>query len=285
MASQKIVDGQVVGYQLDHTAQQVDDGITHAEELFAAALYTGGTLFGNANNHRNIYRGKYLGTSVTNDQKTAIANGTFTDLYVGDYWTINSVNWVIADFDYWYQCGDTTFTKHHLVIVPAASLYSAKMNDTNTTGITVEGGAGAYVGSLMYRENLDSAKTTISNAFGNMVLTHREYLQNAVSNGYASGGAWFNSTVDLMNEPMVYGSYIHTAGSNGSTIVNRYTIGKQQLALFRLNPKAINIRAHWWLRDVVSAAAFAAVNGYGAANCGNASFSYGVRPAFAIGNP
>jgi hypothetical protein len=72
MASQKIVDGQVVGYQLDHTAQQVDDGITHAEELFAAALYTGGTLFGNANNHRNIYRGKYLGTSVTNDQKTAI---------------------------------------------------------------------------------------------------------------------------------------------------------------------------------------------------------------------
>lgn len=30
----------------------------------------------------------------------------------------------IAAFDYYYNCGDTNFTKHHVVIVPDTSLYS-----------------------------------------------------------------------------------------------------------------------------------------------------------------
>ena len=92
--------------------------------------------------HRNVFRGKNLGTSVTAAQKAAIQNGTFDDLFIGDYWVINGVNWTIADMDYWYNCGDTAFTRHHLVIIPGGQLYSAKMNDTNTT----EGG---YFGSKM----------------------------------------------------------------------------------------------------------------------------------------
>ena len=65
--------------------------------------------------NRNTYRGKNLGSSVTAAQKTAIQNGTFDDLFIGDYWTIGGVKWLIADMDYWYNCGDTAFTKHHLV--------------------------------------------------------------------------------------------------------------------------------------------------------------------------
>ena len=227
-------------------------------------------------NRRNVYRGKNLGTAVTAAQKAAIQAGTFDDLFIGDYWVINGVNWVIADMDYWYNCGDTAFTNHHLVIVPSASLYNAKMNETNTT----EGG---YVGSLMYRENLNNAKTTISTAFGDMLLTHREYLINAVTSGYPSAGAWFDSTVELMNEIMVYGSYIYTPAGNGSTIVTRYTIDKQQLSLFRLNPRAINNRVSIWLRDVVSSSYFAYVGNRGSARYHYASGSDGVRPVFAIG--
>lgn len=96
-------------------------------------------------NHRNTYRGKYLGNTVTAAQKAAIQNGTFNDLFIGDYWTIGGVNWVIADMDYWYNCGDTAFTKHHLVIVPNKVLYNSQMNPTNTT-------VGGYVGSTMYTE-------------------------------------------------------------------------------------------------------------------------------------
>ena len=227
-------------------------------------------------NRRNVYRGKNLGTAVTAAQKAAIQAGTFDDLFIGDYWVINGVNWVIADMDYWYNCGNTAFTNHHLVIVPSASLYNATMNATNTTD-------GGYVGSLMYTENLNTAKTTISTAFGDMLLTHREYLVNAVTSGYPSAGAWFDSTVELMNEIMVYGSYIFTPAGNGTTIVNRYTIDKQQLSLFRLNPRAINNRVSIWLRDVVSSFSFAYVRDFGLASSGNASNSYGVRPVFAIG--
>ena len=228
-------------------------------------------------NRRNVYRGKNLGTAVTAAQKAAIQAGTFDDLFIGDYWVINGVNWVIADMDYWYNCGDTAFTKHHLVIVPSTSLYDAMMNNTNTTD-------GGYVGSLMYTENLNTAKTTISTAFGEMLLPHREYLVNAVTeDGYPSAGAWFDSTVELMNEIMVYGSYIYTPAGNGTIVPTRYTINKQQLSLFRLRPKAINIRESFWLRDVVSSSHFANVNTFGNAYYYIASVVAGVRPAFAIG--
>ena len=244
-------------------------GIPDAATAFMASALS-------ADMHRNIFRGKNLGTTITAAQKAAISTGTFDDLYIGDYWVIGGVTYIIADMDYWYNCGDTAFTKHHLVIVPNTSMYNSVMNDTNTT----EGG---YVGSKMYTEGLTQAKTTIQTAFGELLLTHREYLVNAVTSGYPSAGAWFDSTVELMNEIMVYGSYIYTPGSTGTVNPTRYTINKQQLSLFRLNPRAINNRVNTWLRDVVSSSYFAYVHGNGYANCSIASNAYGVRPAFAIG--
>jgi hypothetical protein len=225
---------------------------------------------------RNFYRGKNLGTTVTPAQQTAISNGTFKGLFVGDYWIINSVVYRIADIDYWYRCGDTAFTRHHLVIVPDTTLYNHVMNATNTTD-------GGYVGSKMYTEGLNQAKTTIQTAFGDKLLTHREYLVNAVTGGCPSAGAWFDSTVELMNEVMVYGSYIYTPGNDGSITPTRHTINKQQLALFTLNPKAINERQNIWLRDVVSASHFAYVFSSGYAHYYYASNSLGVRPVFPIG--
>jgi hypothetical protein len=226
--------------------------------------------------HRNVYRGKNLGTSVTAAQKAAIQNATFDDLYVGDYWTINGVAYVIADMNYWYNTGDTAFARNHLVLMPDIPLYNAQMNETNTT-------TGGYVGSKMYTEGLTQAKNTITTAFGDMVLTHREYLVNAVTDGHPSAGAWFDSSVEIPNEIMVYGLCIYTPAGNGTAVYTRYTIDKQQLSLFRLNPSATNNRQTFWLRDVVSSSLFAGVNGNGAANSPAASDTRGVRPVFAIG--
>ena len=75
-----------------------------------------------------IYRGKNLGSVVTEEQKTNIKNGTFKGFFLGDYWIIGSYTWRIVDFDYWYDCGDTAFTKPHLVIMPDKPLYNAQMN-------------------------------------------------------------------------------------------------------------------------------------------------------------
>lgn len=225
---------------------------------------------------RMIYRGKNLGAVVTEEQKANIKNGTFKGFFLGDYWTIGSYTWRIVDFDYWYNCGDTAFTTPHLVIMPDKPLYNAQMNETNIT-------TGGYTGSLMYTENLDQAKTLAASAFGDLILTHREYLTNAVTDGHASAGAWFDSTLDLPNEIMMYGCHVYAAMNNGTVIPTNYTIGKTQLALFTVVPKLISNRATFWLRDVVSSAHFALVYVNGDADCSGASGSNGVRPVFAIG--
>lgn len=242
-------------------------------------------LFNNAGAHNAIYRGKSLGSTVTTAKYAAIKAGTFDDLYIGDYWTIGGVNYRIAAFDYYLNSGDTNCTTHHVVIVPDTCLYNAQMHNTSSGGY--EGGAantttGGYVGSDMYKSNLEQAKTTIKSAFSGHVLKHRIYLTNAVANGRASGGAWCDSEVDLMCEQMVYGSGIFSPVSDGSNVLVNYRVEKSQLPLFQHEPSRICNRATWWLRDVITASSFASVRHTGDAGSGTASNSLGVRPAFCI---
>lgn len=225
--------------------------------------------------HNCIYRGKNLGTSVTAEQYAAISSGKFTDLYIGDYWVINGVTYRIAAFDYYYNCGDTNFTKHHVVIVPDTSLYKAQMNTSNVT-------TGGYTGSAMYKSNLAQAKTTIKAAFGSAhVLTKRELLTNAVNGNTPSGWAWFDSDVELMNEVQAYGSVAWGAhDGNGYNVAS----GDGQFPLFMFDRTKLHNREDYWLRDVASATNFSFVGNNGiAASSNNASNSYGVRPAFCIG--
>lgn len=226
---------------------------------------------------RVLFRGKNLGTALTAVQKAAIKDGSFKGMFLGDYWSIGGRIWRIVDMDYWYNCGDTAFTSHHLVIMPDEALYNAQMNTTNVT-------TGGYVGSAMYKSNLANAKTIVNAAFQGSVLTHREYLCNAVANGRPSGGAWFDSSIELPNEPMMYGHPHFSPTSDGSTVPSIYTISKTQLALFMVCPRFIVNRSYnQWLRDVVSSANFALVNDYGNANSSGASNSLGVRPVFPVG--
>lgn len=235
----------------------------------------------NAGAHNAIYRGKYLGSSVSADQYSAISSGTFEGLYVGDYWTIDSVNYRIAAFDYWYNTGDPTCETHHVVIVPDTFLAWSKMNNSNVT-------TGAYIGSDFYTgANSNTGRTTaqgiVNSAFGAAhILSCREYLQNAVTNGYESDQSIYDVKIELMNELMVYGSNIFHNITNGTNLPSNYTMSKSQLPLFQYRHDLIGIGANWWLRDVVSAANFALVSGTGRASYYSASNGGGIRPVFAI---
>lgn len=254
-------------------------GTTEGNKAIAAedALFAMLDSFAPVELRRVIFRGKNLGTALTAVQKAAIKDGSFKGMFLGDYWSIGGRIWRIVDMDYWYNCGDTAFTSHHLVIMPDEALYNAQMNTTNIT-------TGGYVGSEMYKKNLANAKTIVNAAFQGSVLTHREYLCNAVANGRPSGGAWFDSSIELPNEPMMYGHLHFSPTSDGSTVPSIYTISKTQLALFMVCPKFIVNRSYnQWLRDVVSSAAFAGVLGYGNASYYGASNSCGVRPVFPVG--
>ena len=254
-------------------------GTTDGNKAIAAedALFAMLDGFAPVELRRVLFRGKNLGTALTAVQKAAIKDGSFKGMFLGDYWSIGGRIWRIVDMDYWYNCGDTAFTSHHLVIMPDEALYNAQMNTTNVT-------TGGYVGSAMYKSNLANAKTIVNAAFQGSVLTHREYLCNAVANGRPSGGAWFDSSIELPNEPMMYGHPHFSPTSDGSTVPNIYTISKTQLALFMVCPRFIVNRSYnQWLRDVVSSAGFAAGDAYGRTSYDNASNSGGVRPVFPVG--
>lgn len=292
--------GAEVGMDEQHGYNYLMKQVNNAQKA-AAALnkgklsLSGGTLTGpiimpgggsalsiedNAATHNMVYRGKALGGSVTSEQWAAIKAGTFKDLYLGDYWSIGGVDYLITAFNYWLTCGDTACNTNHLLVVPQTNLYTASMNSSNIT-------TGGYVGSEMYKTGLEQAKTTINSAFGSAhILNHRQHLVNTVTNGAPTGTDWYDSTVELMNENMVYGSRQFSHMPNGATdpwaTCLNYTINKSQLPLFHLAPWLICNGNWYWLQDVVSAAGFAAVNGTGTANCYFASSALGVRPVVGL---
>lgn len=256
------------------------DGATLSVESDGTLKVIGGggglSVENNAGAHNAIYRGKYLGNTYTAAQQAAVAAGTFDDLFIGDYWTIGGVNYRIAGFDYYLNNGDTACATHHMIVVPDTRLYTHVMNDTNVT----EGG---YYGSKMRTSGLNQAKTTAESAFGaSHILSHREYLTNAVSNGRPSGGSWYDCTVELMSERMVYGNGIFMPVSDGTNVPSNYTVSKGQLPLFLYRHDLIGNRENWWLRDVITAAYFARVYNAGFAYYSGAGGAFGVRPAIPV---
>jgi hypothetical protein len=174
-----------------------------------------------AGSHNTFYRGDCLGVGsisnnsdpsvVTDAQWAAINTGTFNDMFIGDYWTINGINWRIAAFDYWRNAYPTP--AHHVVIVPDSILSSARMNPANDT-------SGGYYGSEFRAGNNGntaraSAISAVNTAFGsNHILEYHDFLSSNISIDTTNGQATVIGvrdevcTVELMNEFMVFGCHI-----------------------------------------------------------------------------
>ena len=264
--------------------------------------------------HRNIFRGKYLGNRITDTQLTNIRNGSFEDLYVGDYWTIPyevynrgskkpiPTNWRIADINYWLNRGDTKCTTQHLVIIPDDVLVADTSNlapvETNSSIMYLmenTNNTSYGYGRSLWRTYLKSKcyNPIIATIFGSMILEHREYLTTEVCQkstdvafyGYPSKGEWFDCNYESPSEIMIYGCNIFAAVGNGSVDVKSHTVSTTQLALFRLHPESILVpdEKEYWLRDVVNTSRYAFVSKNGEASYGNAASVKGYRPVFAIG--
>lgn len=211
--------------------------------------------------HNAIYREKYLGDTVTAEQAAAIADGSFEDLSIGGYWTMGGVNYRIADFDYWYRTGfpeASRVKKHHAVIVPDTSIATGQMNGSNTT-------SGGYRNSLM-KSKMNDTISALPQGIRSRLLVHNALLD----------GTWTETSVDLMNEIMVYGCYILADNSNKQTSENR------QLSLFRMSTQARYAGGNYWLRNYANATEFTLVSYYGDASKDAATSTYGIRPVFAI---
>ena len=229
-------------------------------------------------NRRPYVRGNYLGSSLSSDQKTAINNGSFSGLFLGDYWAINGIDWKIVDFDYWWPA----LNVHHLAIMPRTSLYSGTMNNGNIT-------TGAYVGSSMFISGLNTALTTIATAFGdiNKIPNRTGNFNNATnpSTGIITTATPKTVRIELPSEEMIFGTkFISNQGylpAGADHMPSRY--GWKQLAYYQIiSTHNSNDSTNYWTRDVANQFAFVGVDSNGDAKPIDAGATYGVRPIFAL---
>lgn len=80
--------------------------------------------------HGQIFRGKSLGSTFTSNHQQAIEDGTFHDLWIGDYWTYSGVNYRIVDFDY-FTGVDNSKNRHHVVVMPDSTIGGALTADSS----------------------------------------------------------------------------------------------------------------------------------------------------------
>lgn len=280
---------------------QLKETVIHGNLIIDENIIWGGReLIPNSYIHNGIYRGKDL-TNIYSIEEICnqIVDGSFTDLFIGDYFDINisssytsneTVRCVIAGFDMYYRKGDTELTKHHAVIVPKNCF--SKTIGMNINNVTTNG----YTNTEMFKSYLPKYSTAVKAVFGSHLLTYRDLLTNSTSTtdlssagagwkGCSNGWGWYDVTLRLMNEVQVYGATVFSSSG--------YDVGcaNNQLPLFRLNPSSIvaglggveNGRQWYWLSSVASSASFVYVTGSGSSSAHGASDTHGVRPLWLIG--
>lgn len=254
-----------------------------------------------AENHNNIFRGDDLfakGYDI-NDICAMIADGSFSDIYIGDYFTLSgdianvpcfveqtgddgtkslvestqtvtyNTKFRIAGLDTYLNTGDTAFTQHHAVIVPDKAIGNNRMNGTNTNN-------GGYTGSFLFTSVLPVYNAHFDAKLNNHLLLHSEYLTNSVSGNSANGCAWATVKINLPSEPEIYGSTIFGGKYDNG-------LNYRQFPIFRLTPKYICNRNWFWCKSTAWDTSFGGVTSTGNANASSASSIGGVRPCFCIG--
>lgn len=241
--------------------------------------------------HNGVYRGANLGTITSLSEletfltEHKVAEGVFTDLYVGDYLTIQdgtyNKEWEIAGFDCYLHKGDTDFTSHHICLIPKNNLTTSYMNSSDTT-------SGGFVGSYMYKTVLPTVNSKLAAVLGNHLLTRRALLSKTVNTNIASGAgagwmgastdwAWYDVKACLMSEVAVYGSRVFSSSF--------YDVGEdcERLPIFHFKGHSYT-REWFWLKAVASASGFAVAGNHGHADGGHASHAGGgVRPLICVG--
>lgn len=239
--------------------------------------------------HNNVFRGSSLG-ALTATHIANIQNGTFHDMFIGDYFSINGSNYVIAGINYKRHHGDNVDLGNHLLLMPSDwsktptqtlspdGKTTHYMNDPDTT-------AGGFAGSKLYKTYLPQIQQKLETDFGTNLMSFRTIVSTHVDDsGAPDQGNWVDAKVGIPNEVMIYGTVLEGNNKNGAWD----NIGDEnsQLPLMRLNdPERCNNHAGaFWLRDIYSASEFAAAFDSGYDSWSGASAAWlGVRAFFLIG--
>ena len=242
-----------------------------------------------------------LGCSTWDETYTALSAKKHSELgflRLGDYLDVTltsaaytqqqTLRFVVADVDPYYQCGDTAISSHHIAFVAATPIAVAssvtgaantsylQWNTSNTNNGT-SSQAAPYMASNLHAWEQKLA-SVLPSALSSALLEPRFLLETR----YSSSGSLTDSTgwawntvgkIFSLSETEVYGQLVW--GTKG------WSVGMDaQLALFRRNRWRVNsARDHWWLRSVRggSSSYVCYVDGDGSAGSLDATHGW-VRP-------
>lgn len=176
--------------------------------------------------HNMIYRHKNLGTIsslneyLTFRQEHGIADHSYRDLYIGDYFTIldgtYNVEWVVAHFDYYVGIGpNTTSAKNNygVVLIPGdAKGYCGNI----TMGSDIIQG---YANSLAHTTHCPAVGSALQRVLGSYLLQTNNMITDQFStnipsmsgtgrNGATTHTSWSTNYAILPTESQVFGAPI-----------------------------------------------------------------------------
>jgi hypothetical protein len=228
----------------------------------------------NAATHNAKFRGVSLG-AFNDDYAERVKNGMFTDMWVGDYFTINNHQYTIAGFNYKCNHEENLGLGNHLIMITDV-LGNHVMNPTDTT-------AGGFAGSSMFKDEIPVVEQQLATDFGAHLLKFKSYLSTSVdSSGAPNNGQWYELTANLCNSAMWWGAPSEYSNNKNGT---KYNIGDEdtQLPIMKLHTDEQKSGGQWvWLRDVYNSGGFAYARDDGSAYWADVSRPNGVRAFFLI---
>lgn len=209
--------------------------------------------------HRQIYRGKNLGNTVTSTQSDNIKNGTFHDIWVGDYWEIGGMKYYVADFDLYYGSFRNPSLSHHVVVWPGDKFGTEQFITTANTNSTNGYGESNIRKALHGSTGNTEAYTTITSAFSSHILTYSEFLCQGLNQGTigdldttGSSKEYTDCSLELPTVSMLTGGSAIT-----QTMVSVFPTGgvlvRSPMALFLHDPLKLKCESNpgtaYWSRD------------------------------------
>lgn len=261
-----------------------------------------------------IWRGKNLG-AITQAQLDNISDGSFKDMYLGDYWTFNvsykknryltdsgatampteassttttgSVTATIVGFDYYKGLSGNATCPHHVVVILGEFFRAAMHNPVGTT-TTIEK---AYMGTTMYTNTLPAiqdalvAGTTLLNGHINTDKVWN-YLPNSnksdsTTMSYPTSSEVVKTSIFLPTEENICGYPVRTESPRHYYSVDQAQFPALAYGSGRVSSSATN-RYYGWLRDMHSTSSFADASYAGGVGAGGVAYVFDVRPAICI---
>ena len=213
-----------------------------------------------------------LGCSTWDETYTALSAKKHSELgflRLGDYLDVTltsaaytqqqTLRFVVADVDPYYQCGDTAISSHHIAFVASAPIAVASSVtgaantshlqwNTSSTNNGTSSQAAPYMASNLHAWEQKLA-SVLPSALSSVLLEPRFLLETR----YSSSGSLTDSTgwawnavgkIWSLSETEVYGQLVWGT--------KEWSVGMDaQFALFRHNRWRMNSeRVRWWLRSV-----------------------------------